>query len=290
MIGTTKVFLSSYSCKWSLGFAKWKPDTPRSLEWFIDLAADHGLDGVQVADNVNPELLCDERIRAVTEHAEKRRLEIEWGFQDWTDRKARRMIEICRLSGARILRAVLGRDFGRNERENGGPAERAFKEIAGLLPDLENSGVVLALENHFDLRIKDILQLLDRIQSPFFGVCLDTSNAIGEIMHPIDCIRLLARRSPCLHLKDYRIEKIVGGYRILGCAVGAGDQDTRAVLREALRINPDMEICIELGTAFPDSMDRVFDIEAQDVETSIRRTLGLLEEYYTGLKNGGISA
>jgi sugar phosphate isomerase/epimerase len=80
-----------------------------------------------------------------------------------------------------------------------------------------------------------------------------------------------------MHLKDFKISKIIGGYQILGAPIGEGDQDCASILKQALRINPDMEVCIELGMAWPEEKTRVRELEEQWVETSVRNTKAYLE-------------
>ena len=81
MIGNTKILISSYSHKWSLGFRKFLPDSPKPLTWFIDKAKAYGIDGVQIADNVQPENLSPKQTHDLFKYATERNVELQWGFE-----------------------------------------------------------------------------------------------------------------------------------------------------------------------------------------------------------------
>jgi len=50
-----------------------------------------------------------------------------------------------------------------------------FKEVASIAQD---QGVRVAVENHFDFTIDEYVDLLDRIDSDYFGMCYDTGNTL----------------------------------------------------------------------------------------------------------------
>ena len=287
MVGRTSVLLSSYTCKWSLGFRKFQPDVPKPLSWFVDIAATHGLDGVQFADNVTPERLSDADVEAIASYAGRKGIKLQWGFDGWEDELVRRMIAICRLSGASQLRGVFGPAFG-----GSGPREAritaAVRAVQKVLPELEQYGIVLSLENHFDLKVRELLEVVNSVGTPLVRICLDTTNAIGELLRPAEVIELLGPCSVSMHLKDFRIEKIVGGYTILGVAVGEGNQDCKGVLAAARAVNPDIEVCIELGAPWPDPPEKMFEIEARDTRVSIENTLMYLRTQHDILRGSEV--
>jgi len=122
---------------------------------------------------------------------------------------------------------------------------------------------------------------MEKINHPLVRICLDTTNALGELIRPSEIVELLGPYSMTMHLKDYRISKIIGGYQILGAPIGEGDQDCKAILKQALEINPDMEVCIELGMAWPGEGGMVRELEEEWVETSLRNTKTYLKNIFS---------
>jgi sugar phosphate isomerase/epimerase len=84
--------------------------------------------------------------------------------------------------------------------------EEAFKwcadAIEACLPEAEQAGVVLALENHWGLttRPENLLRIYRSIRSPWFGINLDTGNFPGD---PYPGIELLAPHAVIVQAKTY---------------------------------------------------------------------------------------
>jgi sugar phosphate isomerase/epimerase len=280
VIGKTKTFISSYSYKWSLGFRKFQPKNQKSLEWFIDKAAEQGVDGVQIVDNVFPEELSDDYCKDLAEYGLNSNIEIQWGFEGWDTVKVERLIEISRITNSKVLRGVIGVDFLADQESTKAKVNKTKNVIASIIPELEASQLILGLENHFDLTIHELKSVVEELNHPLVKIILDTTNAIGQLITPDQTIELLGDMSIGIHFKDYKISKVVGGYQIMGVAIGEGDQDGEAILEKILGINPNMEVCIELGAPFPEEQEKMFEIEAQDVTTSVVNTIKYLEDYY----------
>jgi sugar phosphate isomerase/epimerase len=247
---------------------------------FIARARDWGLDGVQIADNVAPEKLSDGEIDIIFAEARRSNLELQWGFEGWDSVIIDRLLEISQHTQARLLRAVFGGEMFPDGMSRAEKVERALTEVSGLLPKLEEINLILAIENHFDLTTDEVFAVVETLNHPLVRVCLDTTNGLGELERPSETVAKLGAVSVAMHFKDFTIAKIIGGYQILGSPVGEGNQDCRAVLKQALQINPDIEVCIELGMPWPEDRSRMTAIETRWVETSVANTKNYLEEFY----------
>lgn len=112
-------------------------------------------------------------------------------------------IDIAQQLGADVMRICAG---GRRTR----PAQWATHKQQ-LLPLLkraaeqaEKQGVTLALENHVDLLVDEMVELLEAVNSPALGVCLDTANNLRMFEDPMHVIETLAPYACATHLKDIR--------------------------------------------------------------------------------------
>jgi sugar phosphate isomerase/epimerase len=70
-------------------------------------------------------------------------------------------------------------------------------------------GVILAMENHIDFNAREILQLIEDVGSPNFGVNFDTGNALRLFEDPVEEAKLLAPYIHATHIKD--VSPRVGG-------------------------------------------------------------------------------
>jgi L-ribulose-5-phosphate 3-epimerase len=89
---------------------------------------------------------------------------------------------------------------------------RTFEALHDLAPEAEQCGVVIAIENvwnRFLLSPVEMVELLDRVNSPWVGAYFDVGNVMA-IGYPQDWIATLGRRITRVHLKDYKLEKGTG--------------------------------------------------------------------------------
>lgn len=112
-----------------------------------------------------------------------------------------RHTEIAAFLNARVMRICCG---GRRTRPADWPTHKA-----ALLPLLreasahaEEHGVVLAIENHIDLLADELVELVETVDSPSLGVCLDTANNLRMLEDPTLAIEKLAPFARATHIKD----------------------------------------------------------------------------------------
>jgi len=135
----------------------------------------------------------------------------------------------------------------------GGPRNRGG-HIRPLVPLLREAcaaarvdGLVLALENHADLRAQDLEELLEQVGDDRLRICFDTANALRVGDDPAAAATRLAPAIDVLHVKD--------------CAAGWDDPVTGPIsvapgegvipLDEILAACPSALACAELGQLGP---------------------------------------
>ena len=155
-------------------------------------------------------------------------------------------------------------------------------QLKASAPAAAAAGIKIAVENHCDSFSEEIIWLLDRVDHPAVGACVDTVNALMVMEDPMQAIAKLAPRAFTNHFRDDRIEMQRYGFKLTGAAVGEGDIDvkrayqiikTRSTMR---RINIETEMEIPL-----DSMEHALRLEKEAVARSIRycrEVLGIKKE------------
>ena len=127
------------------------------------------------------------------------------GLRSGTDRQAVkdlvRHLEFARQVGAKVMRIVGGsrrsrpRSWSVHRRQLG----RMLRQLVG---PAEESGVIMAMENHIDLHADEMREIITSIDSPWLGVCLDTANNIRLFEDPVEVARVLAPWVRATHVKD----------------------------------------------------------------------------------------
>jgi sugar phosphate isomerase/epimerase len=122
----------------------------------------------------------------------------------------------------------------------------------------EGEGVKLAMENHFDFTTEEFIDLVDRINSPYFGVCFDTGNALRIGDDPVESVRLLGKHIFATHTKD--VKPVYGvspkEWFFFACVpVGQGVIDMPRLVDALLATGYQGLFAVELDYAHPDVKD-----------------------------------
>jgi len=242
-----KLGLDSYSYHLAAGIWGYRPSQPLSVEDYLDLAASLGLAGVQFADVRHFASLDAGYLRELRERAEASGLYIEFGTGGTSPEKLKPALEACRHLGCCILRTFVGA----RRREPNPPLEaqiaRAAADLAEIAPQAEDLGVKIAIENHQDLTSGELLALLERVDHPAVGVCLDTGNSLAVLEDPLAAAENLAAYTFTTHMKDYRLIRSAEGFWLIGCGLGEGDVDLPGILQRLRAAGPvrDLHLNIE---------------------------------------------
>jgi sugar phosphate isomerase/epimerase len=109
---------------------------------------------------------------------------------------------------------------------------KQFKEAIKIA---EDNDIKLAVENHIDYTGEEILQLLENVNSPNFGVNFDTGNFLRLLDDPIKAMELLAPYVLAVHLKDLQVNpkmaRPTDWFFFSGVPVGEGLIDNLALCK-----------------------------------------------------------
>jgi sugar phosphate isomerase/epimerase len=124
--------------------------------------------------------------------------------------REKRMIEITAFFGGRFCRVLSGQRRPELSREDG--VAQVVRVLKGLLPFAEANGVVLTMENHykdnywkypeFAQKMDVFVEIVDQIDSPWFGVNFDPSNTILAGEDPLVLLDRVKHRVVTMHASD----------------------------------------------------------------------------------------
>jgi sugar phosphate isomerase/epimerase len=129
-------------------------------------------------------------------------------------------------------------------------------QLRELRPLLEDSGVVLAIENHQDLHSSELIAICDE-GCGSLGLTWDVGNSVSVVDTPESFFATAGTRVRNVHLKDYTIAHTERGVRLTRCPAGQGYVDFRAVLKRLTNSQGIVNMSIELGA----QMSRECDIQ-----------------------------
>lgn len=248
-----------------------------SLFSWIDMAATLGVDGLEFYSGFvvdQPDFL-----RATKERLERHGLEMPMlcCSPDFTQEdpallkreieREKRMIEITAFFGGRFCRVLSGQQRPGLSREAG--VRQVVRVIRDLLPFAEQHGVILTLENHykdnywqypeFAQKMEVFTEIVGEIQSPWFGVNYDPSNAVLAGEDPLELLERVKHRVVSMHasdrylksgtLDDLRREEDSQGYaqRLAHGVIGQGVNDYDRIFATLHRAGFNSWVSIEDG-------------------------------------------
>jgi sugar phosphate isomerase/epimerase len=263
---------------------------PRAMDIFqlMDFAVDNGLDGLHITA-ADCESTDEDRLGKIRNAAQERGLYLEYNFsmdEPYDSRLTNTLgkaIVIAHALGADIAKVSMDlkrpRPIGASRFHPDVMEQlRNFSELLKVAaPKAEAKGVKIAVENHTDAFSAEVLWVLDQVNHPFLGACVDTVNGLHVTEDPMVAVENLAPRAFTNHFRDNRILIQHDGFKLTGAAVGEGDLDMKRayeIIRDQSSMN---RINIELDmAAISDNPSEARRHEREAVERSIRYCRGVL--------------
>jgi sugar phosphate isomerase/epimerase len=157
--------------------------------------------------------------------------------------------------GATVLRTVMlsGRRYETFDSADAFKrfAERSWASLALAKPVVERQGVRLAVENHKDWRVPELLGILKRIDSPNIGVTLDTGNSIALLEEPHEVVEAYAPYTFTLHFKDMAVSQYDDGFLLSEVPLGTGFVDPARIIKLVRDKRPEANFNLEMITRDP---------------------------------------
>ena len=170
--------ISSYTFAWSIGVPGHPVSDPLDVFGLLNRAVELGVGVVQVADNLPLDRMPSASLDRLKHCADERSVRIEVGARGILPDYLQRNLEIARMFGTPILRTVI------DTADHKPPVDEVIELLGGVLPRFADAGIVLAVENHDRFSTTDFLRILETLDSPSLGICLDTVNSFGSCEGP----------------------------------------------------------------------------------------------------------
>ena len=164
----------------------------------------------------------------------------------------RSMVRAAEQAGASVIRTVLfsGRRYESytDMQQFQQARQAAWKSVTLAEPILRKRKMKIAIENHKDLRSEDLLQLIDRIQSEYIGVCVDLGNNYALMEDPVDIARAFSKFAYSCHIKDHILKSYNKGFLLFDAKLGSGVINLRQAVSTLRQAQPNLRFSLEMMT------------------------------------------
>ena len=262
-----------------------QPPFAMTMDDFLDFAKELGVDGVSLESCFFPsfdrEYLAD--LKAKLDQYGFDRV-YAWGHPDGLERGQKpeeyeamvRSIDYAVAIGADVMR-VVGSSFTWRKEPHGPQVKALIEQFRRAVPLAEQAGVKMAVENHIDFTGDEMVEMIEAVGSPNFGINFDTGNFLRLLDDPIKGMQKLAKYTFATHIKDLKINPDAAPddwYFFSSAPVGDGLIDNVALARMLKDVGYEGFLAVETDFLHPDYGND----EHAAVRKSVEALRGIVQE------------
>lgn len=239
------------------------PEKNMSLEEYIERAHELGVDGVSLESCFFPSF-DKEYLASLKKKLDDYQLDrvFAWGHPDGLEGgkntkaydEMLEMMEYAHAIGAPVMR-VVGSSLMFRFEDHQEQIERLSKMFIDAMKLADRYGLKIADENHIDFTADEMLQIIENVNHPNFGINLDTGNFMRLLDDPVEGARKLAKHVFATHIKDLKPEKgqDVRNWHFFACTpVGDGLVDNQKLAQILYENNFQGFLAVEIDYLHPD--------------------------------------
>lgn len=260
-----KLGISSYTYTWAIGVPGYRVADPLDALGLFDKAAAMGVSVVQIADNLPLDALEEDEMTALVESATAQSLQVEVGTRGIRPAHLETYLMLSQRFESPIVRVVI------DTADHHPDLPEVIALLRESLPAFERAGIRLAIENHDRFSIRDFVHILENIDNPYLGICLDTVNSFGALEGPQVVLEALGPWTVNLHIKDFMIRRAdhMMGFTIEGTPAGQGQLDIQWLLGRLAPYGLSYNAILELWTPPADSISATIEKEERWAKDSV---------------------
>ncbi|MGO9111094.1 MAG: sugar phosphate isomerase/epimerase family protein [Thermoguttaceae bacterium] len=220
--------IGSYGFAWSIGVPGHPPARPMTALDLLAAADELRVRVVQICDNLPLDRLPYQEFDRLAKQAAERNIQIEVGTRGIQPEHLSRYLQLAVRLQSPILRVVV------DTADHHPSPEEVVGCLHPLLRKFTDAGVCLAIENHDRFRARQFVEIVQRLESPAVGICLDTVNSFGALEGPEVVVQALGSWTVNLHLKDFHIRRVDHqmGFLVEGKPAGQGQLNVPWLLEQ----------------------------------------------------------
>lgn len=270
-----KIGIGSYTYPWAVGIPGYpQPKDSYKASDLLQKARELEVPVVQICDNLPLHNLSRDAVSELKDLSSG--LVMEIGTRGTEPRRLEVYLELAIHLDARLVRTLLGspgNPFTESE------LKKAKDSLGKILPRFEDAGIMLALENYEGATCHDLAELIEELDSPSLGVCLDTVNSLGALESPRQVVDILGPNTANLHVKDFVIERADHklGFSVTGCPLGEGLLDLPWILQRLAEFGRYPHLILEQWVPYPCDIRRALHMEDKWAKKGVEYLKGIVD-------------
>jgi 3-oxoisoapionate decarboxylase len=130
-------------------------------------------------------------------------------------------------------------------------AARSWRSLALAEPIAKKYRFQLAIENHKDWRVPEMVAMMKKISSEYVGVLVDTGNSVSLLEEPLATVEAYAPYAMSTHIKDMGVQEYPDGFLLSEVPLGEGFLDMARVFQILGKAKPGLRFTLEMITRDP---------------------------------------
>ncbi|WP_243061693.1 sugar phosphate isomerase/epimerase [Humibacter sp. RRB41] len=238
---------------------------PMSLIDAFEATRAQGVALFQICDYAPLDRMTDAQIADAARAARALGLSVQLGTKGLEPERLERFLALAEAFDAKLVR---GMPYSDAFRPTLGEAEGILRT---WMPRYEAAGVAFAIETYEQIATGDLVSLIERVESPALGICLDPANVVARLELPSDCIELTAQHVKNVHVKDFAFARQPGwvGFTYGGAAMGTGLHDYRHLLHTVRPRERGVDEIVEHWLSWQGDAETTIRIEREWTRTTI---------------------
>jgi len=241
-----------------------QPPKSMTLEDFIEFAKELSVDGVSLESCFIPQREDKGYMADVKTLLDEYNLDrvYAWGHPDGLEGGKNeaeydemiKSLEHAKNIGAKVMR-VVGSSLMFLHEPHQPQIQRLTQMFRKAVKIAEDYDIKMAVENHIDFTSDEILQLIENVDSPDFGLNFDTGNFLRLLDDPIKGMEKLAKHTYATHIKDLKVQKGVAPdewFFFSSTPVGEGYVDNQKLAQMLKDVGYEGFLAVEIDFLHPD--------------------------------------
>jgi 3-oxoisoapionate decarboxylase len=210
-------------------------------------------------------------LRQIREHADRLGIKLQlahgsvcpssrsFNAQNGTlEEQVTRALKASQIFGASCMRCILGGDPERPQIEM--HLDNMIKAVRGLRPQIVDSGVKLAWENHGgDVQAREMKAAIEAIGADVIGVCLDSGNPVWMLEDPHATLETLIPYALTCHVRDSAVWRVPEGIAVRWVNMGEGNVDIDGWIKKFIEAKPGLPIIFENLVSGAPRVHKIYD-------------------------------
>jgi sugar phosphate isomerase/epimerase len=125
------------------------------------------------------------------------------------------------------------------------------RTLKSMRDTIDGQPILVGIENHKDFHAPELVDLLQALDTPRIGACVDFGNNIALLESPLETMKALAPFAVTTHVKDMAVRRTDDGFELSEVPLGQGLLPLNEMIAELHRHRKDAPLCLEMITRDP---------------------------------------